>query len=156
MALLLPSAQRRGTRFVFLDLAAPEAVLVEGLALAPQVEHGPAQPCRQHGQRLALAALLRLPVLPAFAALALPQEQAGRLPEGPAQVAVADLLAACAFDLASRLVVATHQPRIRQELPGAAESTDVVDLIKQGEGEDLADAGDGLQAVEGLHVIYFR
>src|SRR5262249_47284061 len=39
---------------------------------------------------------------------------------------------------------------------GAGESADVVDLVKQDEGGDLADAGDGLQTVEGLHVIHFR
>src|SRR5262249_24433755 len=144
-----------GTRFVFLVLTTPEAALVERFALAPQVEDGPGQPRRQDGQRLALTALAGLPLLPAPGPLPAAQKQTRRLAEGPAQLAVADLLAAGTFDLAGRLVVATHQAGVGQQLPGAGEPADVVDLVKQDEGEDLADAGDGLQPVEGLHFICF-
>src|SRR5262249_57864405 len=103
MAALLPPGQRRGTRFVFLGPAAPEAVLVERLAPAPQVVGRPGQPRRQDRQCLALAALPGLPLLPALAPLAGAQEQARRLTEGPPQVRVANLATARAHHLAGRL-----------------------------------------------------
>src|SRR5262249_33481070 len=53
MAGLLPPGQRRGTRFVFIGLAAPEAVLVERLGFPPQVVDRPGQSRRQDGQGLA-------------------------------------------------------------------------------------------------------
>src|SRR5215813_13751481 len=63
--------QRRGTRPVLSAsrlgrhrLAPPEAVLVEGLGFAPQVVDGPRQLGGKDGQRLALAALLLLLLLP--------------------------------------------------------------------------------------------
>src|SRR5262249_36997071 len=37
---------------------------------------------------------------------------------------------------------------------GARETVDVVDLVKQDEGEDRADAGDGPQPMVGLHVVH--
>src|SRR5262249_53457856 len=122
MALLFPPGQRRGTRFVFLVLAAPEAVLVERLALAPQVEHGRWRPRRHLRQRRALTALAGLHLLPALGPLAAAQKQTRRLAEGPAPLGVAHLLAAGPFDLAGRLVVAVHQAGVGQQLPGAGET----------------------------------
>src|SRR4051812_14951945 len=118
----LLSRQRRGTRVDPPRPALPEALLVEGFALAEQVVDGPAQPRRQDRQRLGLAALRLLLLLPLLATLTAPQEQAGRLAEGPAQVGVADLLAARALLLARRLVGAAHQPGVRQELADVVEA----------------------------------
>src|SRR5262245_62980766 len=92
--------------------APPEALLVEDLALAQQVIDRPAQPGRQDGQRLALAALLLLPLLPRLGPRAGPQKQARRLGEGPAQLRIADLppFAVGRELLAPGLVHAAHQP----------------------------------------------
>src|SRR5436309_5556554 len=84
--------------------ALPETRLVEGFLLAEHVIHGPAQSRREDGQRLALALVRGQPLLPALGALARSQEQAGGFAEGPAQVRIADLLAAAAQPLARRLV----------------------------------------------------
>src|SRR5262249_54424659 len=104
MAGLLPPGQRRGTRFVFIGLAAPEAALVGRLGFPPQVVDRSGQSRRQDGQGLALAAPPGLPLLPALGPLAAAQEQAGGLAEGPAQLRVADLLPARAYHLAVGLV----------------------------------------------------
>src|SRR5262249_54927613 len=77
-----------------------------------------------------------------------------RLGEGPLEVGVADLVAPGALLLAGRLVGATHQPGVREELASGREAADVVDLIKQDEGQDLADAGHRAQALEGLRVVH--
>src|SRR5882724_2227549 len=95
-------------------VALPETLLVEGLGLAPHVVDRPGQPRRQDGQSLALAAFLLLLLLERLGPLAAAEEQARRLGEGPAQVGVADLVAAGAEHLARRLVSATHQPAVRQ------------------------------------------
>src|SRR5215470_13979988 len=118
---------RSGSRCRF-RLPRPEAFLVERLALAPQVVDRPRQPGRQDAQRLALAALLRLLLLPRPRPLAGSQKETRGLAEGPAQMGVAYLLAAGALDFASRLVSAGHQPGVGEELPGVVKAEDVVDL----------------------------
>src|SRR5687768_3911397 len=85
--------QGRGTRNAAPAAPLPEARLVERLALAQPVVDGPPQPRRQDRQRLGLAPLRLLFLLPLLGPLAAAQEQAGGLAEGPAQVRVADLLA---------------------------------------------------------------
>src|SRR5262249_16790603 len=64
-----------------------------------------------------------------------------------------DLVAAAALPLAGRLVAAADQPGVGEELADRGEAADVVDLVEQDQGQDLADAGHGAQAVEGLRVI---
>src|SRR5256885_10819376 len=100
----LAAGQRRGTRNPALAAPLPEALFVEGLALAQHVVDCPPQLGRQDGQRLGLAALRLLLLLPALGPLTAAQQQAGRLAEGPAEVGVADPLAAGALLLAGRLV----------------------------------------------------
>src|SRR5262249_399912 len=109
--------------------AAPEAVLVEGLGLAPEVVDGPPQPGRQDGQGLPLAVPPGLPLLPAPGPVAATQEQAGGLAQGPAQGGVADLPPAGAEHLAVRLVGAADQAGVGEERPDAGEALDVVDLV---------------------------
>src|SRR3954468_24632540 len=85
----------------------PEARLVERLALAEHVIDRPRQLRCQDRQRLGLPLGCLLLLLPLLGPLAATQKQARRLAEGPAQVRVADLLAARALLLAGRLVGAT-------------------------------------------------
>src|SRR5271155_276234 len=58
---------------------------------------------------------------------------------------VANLLAAAAQLLAARLVGAAHQARIAEEVANLGKAADVVDLVKQHQGQNLADAGHGTQ-----------
>jgi hypothetical protein len=60
-----------------------------------------------------------------------------------------------AFLLPRRLVGAADEAGIGEEVTGGREAADVVDLVKEDEGQDLADAGDGEQALVGLRVVYF-
>src|SRR5438552_9231352 len=138
------------------DVAAsrcPEACLVEGDLLVEQVIHGPAQFGGEDAERLALAAFLLLALEPFFGGFALPEKETRRLRKGPAQVRVADLLAAAAQLLASRLVGATHQAGVAEEVADLGKPADVVNLVEQHQGQDLADAGDGAQPVEGVDVV---
>src|SRR5258708_5014917 len=94
----------------------PEALLVEGDLLVQQVVDGPAQLGGEDAERLALAAFLFLALEPFLGALALAEKQTRRLREGPAQVRVADLLAAATQLLAARLVGTAHQAGVAEEV----------------------------------------
>src|SRR5262249_60677299 len=108
---------------------------------------------RQDAQGLALAVLLLAPGDPLLGLLALAQQQVDRLGEGPAQVRIADLLAAEAALLARRLVTRSYQPGIRDKLADRSEAADVVDLVQQHQGEDLAHARDRAQPIVGVGLI---
>src|SRR5262249_59605609 len=90
--------------------AREEAALDEGLALAEQVVHGPPQARGQRPQRPLLAVLLLAAVQPRPGPFAGPQQQAGRLGEGPFPMGVADLVAPGSLLLPGRFVCAPHQP----------------------------------------------
>src|SRR5262249_15896416 len=132
---------------------APEAALVEGDLLAEHVVDSPSQLGGEDAHRLGRPALLLLLLLPASGPLALPQNQTGRLPESPAQVRGAALLPPRALRLASRDVGTTDQAGVAEEVADVGKAADVVDLVEQHQGEDLADAGQRLQAVVALHVV---
>src|SRR5262249_10971045 len=133
-----------------------EASGVEGLLLAEQVVDAAAQPRGERPQGAGLAVLLLPAGEPALGLVALAEEPAGSLGEGPFEVGVADLVAAAALLLPGRLVGAAHQPGVGEELAGGGESADVVDLIKQYQRQHLADARGRPQAVEGLRVVHLR
>src|SRR5262249_10563274 len=75
-------------------LAVPETLLVKRLLFAQHVVDRPCQPRRQNAHHLRWPSLLLLLLLPLPRSLTGSQKQTGRLREGPAQVRVADLLAA--------------------------------------------------------------
>ena len=66
---------------------------------------------------------------------------------------VADLLARGAVALAGGLLGALDQPGVGGEVLDAGEAVDVVDLVEDDEGEDLADAVDGAQEMEGVGIV---
>src|SRR3954447_14817801 len=94
----------------------PEACLVEGDLLVQHVIDGPTQLGGQDAKRLALATFLLLALQPFLGGVAPAEKQTRRLREGPAQVWVADLLAAAAQLLAARLVGAAHQTGVAEEV----------------------------------------
>jgi hypothetical protein len=106
MARLLRT-QRRGTRNA--AAAGPETRFIERLALAQHVIDRAPQPRRQDRQRLALATLRRLLLFPFLGPRATAQKEARRFGKGPAQMRVADLLAAPAQLLVRRRVRATSR-----------------------------------------------
>src|SRR5262245_56554492 len=134
-------------------LRGEEPFAVEDLALTQQVVDGSAQASGQGSQGPRLAVFLLAAGQPLLGLLVLAEEQAGRLREGPFEVGIADLVAAGALLLAGRVVGATDQPGVGEELADLGEAADVVDLVEEDEGQDLADAGHGAQAVEGLGII---
>src|SRR5262249_4458382 len=113
----------------------PEACLVEGDLLVQHVIDGPAELGGEDAQRLAFAAFLLLTLEPLLGTLALAEKQTCRLREGPAQVRVADLLAAAAQLLAARLMGAAHQAGVAEEVADRGEPADIVDLVEQHQGE---------------------
>src|SRR5262249_2507649 len=119
---------------------APKTLLVERFLLAEHVKDTPRQPRRQDAQRLARAVFLRLPLLPPLGSLTGAEKQTGDLREGPAQMGVADLLAAPAQLLARRLVVRAHQPRVRQELSHLLETSSIVHLVQEHQAQDWSTA----------------
>src|SRR6516162_1991512 len=131
-----------------------ESLAVKDLPLTQQVIDGTAQASRQRAQGAGLAVLLLAASQPLFGLLTFADEQAGGLGEGPLQVGVADLVAAAALLLAGRLVCAADQPSVGQKLSDFGEAADVVDLVEQDQGQHLADAGHGTQAVKGLRIIH--
>src|SRR5262249_34684679 len=132
----------------------PKMLLVERFLLADHVKDTPRQPRRQDAQRLARAVLLRLPLFPALGTLTGAEKQTGDLREGPAQMGIADLLAAPAQLLAVRLVLAAHQPRIRQELSHLLETSSIVHLVQEHQAQDWSTARDGPQPLIGLDIVH--
>ena len=91
----------------------------------------------------------------ALATRRMPEEEHGGLREGPLQMHVPHLGAAGAEGLAARLFAAFHQPRIRGEFLHAIKPRDVVNLIEDRQRQDLADARDGSEAMEGVGIVLF-
>jgi len=77
----------------------------------------------------------------------------GRLTEGPLEVDAADLVAGGPEALSGGGFLAFDEAGIGGEALDGLEATDVVDLIEKGEGEDLSDAGDGVQTKERLRIV---
>src|SRR6516225_761723 len=81
---------------------------IEGLAATQHVVDGTTQARGQDAQRLLLAMLLLVALLPDLHSRAAADQQTDRFGEGPFQMGVADLLAAVAQRLAGRLVDTAH------------------------------------------------
>ena len=128
--------------------------LVEDLLLAEHVEHGPSQFGREDRQDLGFAAFFLVPFHPRLGPVALPKPQAHRLAEGPTQMGVADLFVARALLFAGRLVAAPHQSRVRQKLAHFGKAANVVDLVKEDQGQDFADAGDRPQPGQRVGIVH--
>src|ERR1700738_5358751 len=132
---ILRKEQRRGNRTgvaLVSDSNAhliPETLFIKGFFLTEYVVNRPAQLGRQDRERFGGTTFLLLLLLPLARPFAGAQKQARRLAEGPTQMRVADLSASRAELLARRLVGATHQPRVGEELPDVLETCHVVQFV---------------------------
>ncbi len=69
----------------------------------------------------------------------------GGFAKGPAQIGVAELGAAQAFDLAGAGDGAFDQAAVGEEVFDGGEAVDVADFVEDGQAEVFADAGHGLE-----------
>jgi hypothetical protein len=81
------------------------------------------------------------------------QEQRGRFRESPLEVDVTHLAAGRPLRLTVRLVNPLHQSSVRDEVLDPREASDVVDLVEQGQGEDLANPWNRSQKEEAGVVV---
>ena len=81
------------------------------------------------------------------------KEQDGGLGEGPLEMGVADLPPARAETLAGGFPGALDEAGVGGEVLDRGEAVDVVDLVEDRQGEDLADAGQGLEMEEAAGVV---
>src|SRR5688572_15993134 len=114
-----------------------EPFRVERLAPKQHVIDRTAQLGRENAQGFSLPVLLLKPGEVLLSGRVATQEQCGGFREGPFQMDVAHLASRRLFDLASRLVGSLDQAGIGQEVLDAGEALNVVNLIEQGQGEDL-------------------
>src|SRR5262245_37373426 len=75
--------------------------------------------------------------------------------EGPLEVNVANLFAGESIVLPGRLTTALHQTTVGDKLLYTREATDVVNFVENGQGQDLTDAGDRAEQVEGVVILLF-
>src|SRR6266851_7774244 len=157
---ILRKEQRRGNRTGWAltlhdsDGRIPKPLLIKGFFLAEHVVDRPTQLGRQDRERFGGTTFLLLLLLPFAGPFAGAQKQARRLTEGPTQMGVADLLRSRAELLARRLVGATHQPGVGEELADVLETRHIVQFVQQHQGENRADAGNAAQTVIALGVVY--
>lgn len=132
-----------------MDLGLPPSppVLCRGQELLPIERHTVFQhvvdrPCQlvgQNRQRFPLAMLSSQLLHHLLARRIVTQKRYGRFGESPLQMGIADLGAAVPLLLAGRLVGTLHQPAVGREVLHRLEAVDVVDLVEQHHGQDLAD-----------------
>ena len=75
------------------------------------------------------------------------------LTEGPLEVDTSDLVAGGAETFSGRGLLAFDEAGIGGEALDGLEAADIVDLIEKGEGQDLSDAGDGVEAKQGMGIV---
>ena len=134
-------------------LRAHKALQVKRLVSREHEIHGPGHLLGQHGERLAFAVFTFKLGEVGLPGVVLAQKEDRRLREGSLELGVANLLAREPVPLAGRLLSALHQAAVREEVLHAGKAGDVLDLIENDQGQDLADVRDGLQAGEALGIV---
>lgn len=132
---------------------AQEALHLKRPLSAQHVIDGSTQLGGEDREALALAVLRLKSPRHLLAFLAVAHKEGGSFGEGPLEMRVADLRSPGSEPLAGRAVLALDQPGIGEEVLDSGEAVDVVDLVEDRHGEDLADAGDGPEAVEGIGIV---
>ena len=136
-----------------LSSSSQKALHVEGTLLAQHQVDGSPELGGQDRERLGLAVAPCHAPQVVLACGVVAKEEDGCLREGPLQVHVADLGAACAELLARRAVLALDEPRVREEVLDSRKAPDLVDLVEDRERQDLADPWDRAESMVGLRVV---
>jgi hypothetical protein len=130
------------------SLSRHEPLQLEGSAPQQHVVDGSTQLGRQNAQSLPLPVfLLKLGevLLPDGVAA---QKQRGRFGEGPLEVDIAHLGSGQLFRLTGRLVGSLYQASVGEKVLDPREAAQVVNLVEQGQREDLSNAWNGAQEEE--------
>jgi len=126
---------------------------VERLSAKQHVVDGTSKLRCQHAESLSLPVLLLQAGKVLLAGRVGPQKQGRRFGEGPLEMDVAHLPTCSLLDLPGRLMHAFDQTRVREKLLDAWKALDVVDLVEQGQSEDLTDSWYGAQQKEACVVV---
>src|SRR3990170_2031990 len=125
-----------------------EALDVERLVASEHEVDGASELVCEDRERFGLGVLAFEAAEQRLALRALGHEQHGGFREGPLQVGVADLGAAGPEALSGRALLALHQSGVGGEVLDRGEAANIMDLVEEGEAEDLAGAGQGRQQAE--------
>jgi hypothetical protein len=118
-------------------------IQIERRVSFPHVIDGPRQFMGQYRQGFALTMFFREASEVLLARRIVAQEQDGGFGESPLEVGIADLRARSSIAFASRFFRTLDEATIGHELLDTGEAVDIVDLIEQHQGQDLADPWDG-------------
>ena len=110
----------------------------------------PGQLMGQDRQRLALAVFFLQAGQILLARRIVAEEQHRRFGEGPLEIRIADLRAGGAVALPRRFLGALDQAAVGHEILDPREAGDIMHLVEQHQAQNLADAGDGLEQVQGV------
>src|SRR5688572_21047746 len=83
------------------------------------------------------------------------EKQDSRFRKGPLEMNVANLFAGEAIVLPSRLATALDETTVGDKLLHTGETRDVMDLVENSQGQDLTDAGDRAEQIEGVVILLF-
>jgi hypothetical protein len=83
------------------------------------------------------------------------EKQDSRFRKGPLEMNVADLFAGEAIVFPGRLATALDETTVGDKLLHTREAGDVMDLVEDGQSQDLADAGDRTEQVERVMILLF-
>src|SRR5436305_1606151 len=146
--LTVERVETAGSARLLSSLSGHEPLQLEGFVPQQHVVDGPAELGRQNAQSLALAVLFfqQREVFLSYRIAA--QEQGGGFGEGPLEVDIAHFAARSLFLLAVRFMGSLHQARVGEKVLDSGEAAEVVNLVEQGQREDLSDAWDRAEEVE--------
>ncbi len=147
--LMLERAGSAGSaRLLSFLFAGHESLQVEGLVPQKHVVDRSAEFGRQNAECLSLAVILFQPSEVFLPYRVAAQEEGGRFGEGPLEMDVAHLAARLLFRLTGGLMGTLDQASVRDKFLDSGKTAEVVNLIEQGQREDLSNAGDGAKKVE--------
>lgn len=127
-----------------------EAIHVEGRGAAEHEVGSPTDASGENAEGLGATVFGAEPIDAALAGRVLLQKEDSGLGVGPLEMRVSDLGPGGSGDPPCGGLLALHQAGIGEEVLDTGKALDVVELVKEREGEDRPDAGDGLEKFEGV------
>jgi hypothetical protein len=140
--------ENAGSARLLFSLSGHEPLQLEGPAPQQHVVDGAAQFGRQNAQGLPLAVLLFKPREILLSHRVASQKQGGGFGEGPLEMDIPHLGSGQLFCLAGRFMRPLDQASVGEKVLDPGEPAEVVNLVEQGQREDLTDAWDRAQKVE--------